>query len=146
MGAAPRYGEPALIASNVFVVFFCEKEEPKFELRKAMDTEHDQRLNVCAHNLYDGHLLARLEKVRVTQNIESDTSLKLSVHHASINRGLAFEVSSVALLPLLREQAHSVATVCHVMDKIKKTVAYLNLDQIPAITADQPIYAVLKQV
>ena len=34
----------------------------------------------------------------------------------------------------------------HAMDKIKERLAYLNPDQIPVITADQPIYAVLKQV
>ena len=63
-----------------------------------------------------------------------------------MNRGLAFEASITALLPLLREQAHSVATVSHVMDKVKETLTYLNPDQIPVITADQPIYAVLKQI
>ena len=82
----------------------------------------------------------------LTQTIELDISLNWSAHHASLNRGLAFEVSIAALLPLLREQAHSVATVRHVMDKIKETLAYLNPDQIPVITADQPIFAVLKQV
>ena len=62
-----------------------------------------------------------------------------------MNRGLAFEVSIAAILPLLWEQAHSVATVRHVM-KVKETLTYLNRDQIPVITADQPIYAVLKQI
>ena len=38
-----------------------------------------------------------LEKVCLTQTIESDTSLNLSAHHASLNRGLAFEVSIAAL-------------------------------------------------
>ena len=87
-----------------------------------------------------------LEKVSLTQNIESNISLNWSAHHASMNRGLAFEASITALLPLLREQAHSVATVRHVMDKVKETLTYLNPDQIPVITADQPIYAVLKQI
>ena len=83
-----------------------------------------------------------LEKVSPTQTIESDTSLNWSAHHASLNRGLAFEVGSLPF-SLLREQAHSVETARHVMDKIKETLAYLNPDQIPA---DQPIFAVLKQV
>ena len=50
---------------------------------------------------------------------ESDISVNWSAHHASMNRGLAFEVSIAAILPLLREQAHSVATVRHVM-KVKE--------------------------
>ena len=61
-----------------------------------------------------------LEKVSLTQTIKSDTSLKWSAGHASMNRGLSFEVSIAALLPLIREQAHSVATVHHVMVKIKE--------------------------
>ena len=86
-----------------------------------------------------------LEKVSLTQNIESDISVNGSAHHASMDRGLAFDVSIAAILPLLREQAHSVATVRHVM-KVKETLTYLNTDKIPVITAYQPIYAVLKQI
>jgi len=32
------------------------------------------------------------------------------------------------------------------MDKIKDTVAFLNPGQVPIITADQPIYAIAKQI
>ena len=69
-----------------------------------------------------------------------------SAHYASQMRGKPFEVSITSLLPLLRDQAHSVATVKHVMDKIKEIVAFLNPGQVPVIAADQPIYAVAKQV
>ena len=67
-------------------------------------------------------------------------------HHASQRRGKPFEVSISSLLPLLRDQAHSVATVKHVMDKIREIVAFLNPSQVPIIAADQPIYAVAKKV
>ena len=87
-----------------------------------------------------------LEKVSLTQNIEPDISVNWSAHHTSMNGGLAFEVSIAAILPLLCEQAHSIATVRHGIDKVKETLTYLNPDQIPAITADQPIHAVLKQI
>ena len=82
----------------------------------------------------------------LTQTIELDTSLNWSAHHATINRGLASEVSIAAPLPLLCEHAYYVATERYVMDKIKETLTYLNPDQIPVITADQPICAILKQV
>ena len=49
-------------------------------------------------------------------------------------------------MPLLRDEAHSVATIKHVMAKIKETVDFLNPGQVPVITADQPIYAVTKQI
>jgi len=54
------------------------------------------------------------------------------------------EASITLLLPLLRDPAHSAATVRHVMDKIKQTVSFLNPGQVPIMTADQPIYAVAK--
>jgi len=61
-------------------------------------------------------------------------------------KNLPSEASITSLSPLLRGAAHSVATVRHVMDKIKQTVSFLNPDQVPIMTADQPIYAVAKQV
>eukprot|EP00745_Piridium_sociabile_P026562 TRINITY_DN4240_c0_g2_i9.p1 TRINITY_DN4240_c0_g2~~TRINITY_DN4240_c0_g2_i9.p1 ORF type:complete len:1084 (-),score=281.98 TRINITY_DN4240_c0_g2_i9:490-3741(-) len=84
-----------------------------------------------------------LEKVTVT---DGPVDVTWSAHHASQKRGQPFEVSITSLLPLLRDQAHSVATVKHVMDKIKDIVALLNPGQVPVIAADQPIYAVAKQV
>ena len=50
------------------------------------------------------------------------------------------------MLPLLRDEANSVATICHVMDRIRDTVRLLNPGQIPVITADQPIFATAKQI
>ncbi len=61
-------------------------------------------------------------------------------------RGVEFEVSFTSLLSLLRDEAHSVATVKHCMDKVRDVIAYLNPDQVPVITADQPLYALAKQV
>ncbi|KAJ8387355.1 hypothetical protein AAFF_G00157320 [Aldrovandia affinis] len=84
-----------------------------------------------------------LEKVTVT---DGPVDVTWSAHHASQKRGKPFEVSITSLLPLLRDQAHSVAAVKHVMDKIKEIVAFLNPGQVPVIAADQPIYAVAKQV
>lgn len=49
-------------------------------------------------------------------------------------------------MPLLRDPAHSVATVRHVMDKVRDAVQFLNPGQVPVLTADQPIYAVAKQI
>ena len=58
-------------------------------------------------------------------------------------RGSVFEMSITSLLPP-RDQAHYVATIWHVMDKIKDIVVYLNPMQTPFIAADQPIYAFSK--
>lgn len=59
-----------------------------------------------------------------------------SAHRASRKRGKPFEVSITSLLPLLCDQAHSIATVKHVMDKIMEIVALLNFGQVPVIDAN----------
>ena len=87
-----------------------------------------------------------LEKVLVTEEVDGAVNLTWSAHHASQKRSPEFVVSITSLLPLLRDQAHSAATVKHVLQKACDTVAHLNLGQVPVITADQPIYASSKQV
>ena len=87
-----------------------------------------------------------LEKVLVTEEVDGAVNLTWSTHHASQKRSREFEVSITSLLPLLRDQAHSVAPVKHVMQKVCDTVAYLNPGQVPVITTGQPIYALVKQV
>jgi len=77
--------------------------------------------------------------------IETSDNITWSAHHTKKQRGPVFEVSITSLLPLLRNQVHSVATIRHVMDKIKDTVTYLNPIQYPVIAADRPIYVFAKQ-
>ena len=67
-----------------------------------------------------------LEKVLVTEEVDGTVNLTWSAHHASQKRSPEFEVGITSLLPLLRDQAHSVATVKHVMQKVCDTVAHLN--------------------
>ena len=55
-------------------------------------------------------------------------------------------MSITSLLPLCRDQAHSVAIVKHVMQKVCDTIAHLSPGQVPVITADQPVCALAKQV
>ena len=50
-----------------------------------------------------------------------------------------------SLMPLLRDQAHSIATLTHAMKKLGK-VALFNPGQTPVIAANQPLYALLKQI
>ena len=69
-----------------------------------------------------------------------------STYHASKNRGLDFRPSISALLPLLPEQAHSVATMKHAMQTVKETTPHLRPDQVPVVTVDQPLFAVAKQI
>ena len=80
------------------------------------------------------------------EDIDNTVSITWSAHHASQKRGNDFQVAIASLLPLLRNEAHSVATIKHVMDKIKDTVTLLNPGQTPVLAADQPIYSLIKQI
>ena len=86
-----------------------------------------------------------MEKVNVTEEVAGAVNITLCAHHASKKRCQAFELSIAALLPLLQNQAHSVATIRHMLDKIRDT-SFLNPDKVPVIAAYQPIYALAKQI
>ena len=87
-----------------------------------------------------------LLKVSVSEIVDDAVSITSSSFHATQKRSQPFEVSITSLMPLLRDQAHSIATLMHAMKKIGDTVAFLNPGQTPVIAADQPLYALLKQI
>ena len=49
-------------------------------------------------------------------------------------------------MPFLQVSAHSFATIKHSMDKIKDAINVLNLGQTPIRAADQPLFALAKQI
>lgn len=88
-----------------------------------------------------------MQKVSLTETVNTDRlDISWSSNHASMKRSPCFKVTISSLLPLLREQAHSVATICHCLDTIKEVVSHLNPGQAPVVAADQPIFATAKQV
>ena len=89
---------------------------------------------------------AWLEIVNLTEDVNESASITWSAYHASKRRGHNFQISIASLLPLWRDVAHSVATIKHAMGKIRETTEFLNPGQIPVMAADQPLYALAKQV
>ncbi len=87
-----------------------------------------------------------LEKVFLNEDVADVVCITWSAHHATQKRSKPFEVSISALMPLMRNQAHSVATIKHALKKICDTVAFLNPGQTPVVVADQPLYALAKQI
>ena len=109
----------------------------------------DVSLKLPSPNSIESHLkeeYAWLEHVCLTENVTDAVSITWAVNHATQKRGKPFEVSISSLLPLIRDQAHSVATIKHAMEKIRDTVAFLNPGQTPVLAADQPLYALAKQI
>ena len=85
-----------------------------------------------------------LNKVNITQ----DDSVKItwSSHFSIFSKDKPFEVGISCLMPLLRDQAHDVATIKHSLEKIKAAVSFLNPTQSPVVTVDQPLFALAKQI
>ena len=54
--------------------------------------------------------------------------------------------AKIALLPFFHENANSVAMIKHAMTVTKKAIAYLNPNQTPVITMDQPLYSLAKHI
>ena len=55
-------------------------------------------------------------------------------------------ISISSLMPILQEQAHSVATIKHAMDKVKEVTSFLNPRQMPVMACDQPLFVLAKQI
>ncbi|CAE1259085.1 unnamed protein product [Acanthosepion pharaonis] len=87
-----------------------------------------------------------LEKVQRTTDVDDESNITWSAHHTSQKRTSECETSITSLLPLLRDQAHSVATIKHAMKKVREVVAFLNPGQTPVLAADQPLYAMAKEI
>ena len=87
-----------------------------------------------------------MNHVSITETAEGRIPITWSTYHASKNRHLNFRPGISALLPLLPEQAHSFATIKHAMLKVKEATLYLNQDQVPVVTVDQPLFAIAKQI
>ncbi|CAE1280410.1 unnamed protein product [Acanthosepion pharaonis] len=87
-----------------------------------------------------------LEKVQGTTDVDDVSNITWSAHHVSQKRTSEYETSITSLLPLLRDQAHSIATIKHAMKKVREAVAFLNPGQTPVLAADQPLYAMAKEI
>ena len=87
-----------------------------------------------------------LEKVQETTEVNDESNITWSAYHARQEKTSECKTSITSLLPLLRDQAHSIATIKHAMKKIREAVAFLNPGQTPVLAADQPLYALAKQI
>ena len=48
--------------------------------------------------------------------------------------------------PVFNENSHSVAMITHALKQIKENTQYLNPEQCPVLTVDQPLHAISKQI
>ena len=90
-----------------------------------------------------------LEAVRKSLKCSNDDrKISWSAFHQErlINKRDSCRISTSTLLLLINESINSPAMVAHCMRVIRKLIQHLNPTQIPVITGDQPVYALMKQV
>jgi hypothetical protein len=73
--------------------------------------------------------------------VQMDTSW--SSFHATRTRRLEFEITRGSLLPLFHDEAHSTAMIKHSFKLITAATMFLNPNQLPVVTMEQPLYAIL---
>lgn len=87
-----------------------------------------------------------LHFVSLTNEVLDVETVSWSAYHSSKRRGPQVNVRISSLLPLLQEQAHSIATIKHAMDKVKEVTSFLNPKQTPVMACDQPLFVLAKQI
>ncbi len=69
-----------------------------------------------------------------------------SAYYADMQQAVVPPAAINAPLPLFLDSANSVAMIRHSMDIIKAAIQHLNPGQTPVIAADQPLYALAKEI
>ena len=90
--------------------------------------------------------LSQLEKLVTKDKLDDNDYLSWAAYHASNQPTLEIIPSTVALLPLFREKAQTTYMISHAMKMVTDATKHVNPTQIPVIVADQPLYAIIKQV
>ena len=101
-------------------------------------------------NPKDSTFTAEIMKLEMEwlENIEHNDSLPLSwsAYNAKYVTNINIIKSISSMLPLFKEDSHSVSLMTHAMQLIEKVTNFLNPGQTPALVFDQPLYAIAKTI
>ena len=86
-------------------------------------------------------VMAALEK----EKLDPVDWISWSAYHAALEESVKPAAIS-ALLPVFLDSAHSVAMIKHSMTIVQAAIEHLNPGQIPVLAADQPLFALAKQI
>ena len=97
---------------------------------------------------YDERHKSWLQKVDTELQKETPDirDISWSAYHASEQAVCRHPPAITGLLPLFRDNAHSLAMVKHGMDLVAKATELVNNGQVPVLTVDQPLYAIAKKI
>ena len=89
--------------------------------------------------------LTRVDQLLQKEQLDKDDT-SWSAHFAHLQYSVHHPPTISALMPLFRDNAHSVSMVKHGMDIIMKAIQLVNPGQNSVLTLDQPLYAIAKEI
>ena len=101
---------------------------------------------ISEDNIKEREWLSQLALLYDKETLADDDYLSWAAFHANNQPELEIIPSLVTLLPLFREKAQSTCMIKHAMQMVSDAIKHVNPTQIPVIYADQPLYAILKQI
>ena len=90
--------------------------------------------------------LSKVEDSLGKAKLEEGDFLHWSAYHAQNQSEEILPCATIGLMPLFRENAHSVAMVKHAIVVAKDAIHHLNPEQTAVITMDQPLFSLAKQI
>lgn len=91
--------------------------------------------------------LDKVKELLEKDKLDKEDYISWSAHFASLQSQAPRSQAITALLPLFDElNAHTMAMIQHSMKIVKEGVAYVNPNQTPVISMDQPLFAIAKQI
>ena len=90
--------------------------------------------------------LSHLSEMVSKESLNGGDYVSWAAFSASKQPSLSITPSTIALLPLFRENAHSTCMMVHAMQMASNAIHHLNPSQTPVIVVDQPLYAICKQI
>ena len=79
-------------------------------------------------------------------DVEACENTSWTAYHARHQYPKQPVITPTSLLPLFQESAHTVAMIRHSIDVVRNAVQHLNPGQSPALTCDQPLFTLAKQL
>ena len=90
--------------------------------------------------------LQHVQDLVLKEDLDKDDAISWAAYRASKTSPSTYELAVIALLPMLSENAHSLAMILHSMNVVQSVVCHVNNAQTPVIAVDQPLFALAKQI
>ena len=122
----------------------CELRAPEITGQLVTCNTPVTRSNESNHGEED--LLENTKKLLCKEELDQRDFLSWAAYRTSQSSLLCHKPAIISLLPMFVENALSLAMIVHAIKVIRSAVQHVNPSQIPVLAADQPLFALAKQI